>query len=87
MLDASLLDILVCPETHQSVRLADDVTIKQVHAALEAGRLKNRDGTTVGEPIQAGLVRADGQFLYPVREGIPIMLVGEAIPLSLVDLT
>jgi len=34
------------------------------------------------ERIDAGLVRADGKFLYPIRHDIPIMLVDEAIPLK-----
>jgi len=29
-----------------------------------------------------GLVRKDGQFVYPVCEDIPILLINEAIPLS-----
>jgi uncharacterized protein YbaR (Trm112 family) len=28
------------------------------------------------------LVRADGKFIYPIRQEIPIMLIDEAIPLA-----
>ena len=34
------------------------------------------------EKLDAGLLRADGKFLYPVRHNIPVMLVDEAIPLA-----
>jgi uncharacterized protein YbaR (Trm112 family) len=27
-------------------------------------------------------VRQDGQYLYPIRDDIPIMLIDEAIPLA-----
>lgn len=82
MVDPTLVAILACPETHQPVRLADETTVSKVNAAIAAGTLKNRDGETVTEPIQTGLVREDGAYLYPVRDDIPVMLIGEAIPLA-----
>jgi uncharacterized protein len=82
MVDASLVAILACPETHQPVKLADEPTVQKVNAAIAAGTVKNRDGEAVGEPIQAGLIREDGAYLYPVRDDIPVMLIGEAIPLA-----
>ena len=33
-----------------------------------------------GLDLPAGLIREDGQVLYPVRNGIPLLLPGEAIP-------
>lgn len=81
MIDAELLDILVCPETRQAVRLAEADLVARVNAAIEAGTLTNRAGETP-PPLDGGLVREDGQALYPIREGIPIMLVDEAIVLS-----
>lgn len=82
MVDASLVAILACPETHQPVHVADEATVTRVNAAIAAGTLHNRDGEAVGEAIEAGLVREDSAYLYPVRDGIPVMLIGEAIPLA-----
>lgn len=82
MIDQALLDILACPETKEEVRLAPDSVVEAVNAMIEAGTLVNRAGEKVVEPIDGGLVRADGKFLYPIREEIPIMLIDEAIPLS-----
>ena len=82
MVDASLVAILACPETHQPVHLADDATVAKVNAAIAAGTVKNREGASVGEAIDAGLIREDGAYLYPVRDEIPVMLIGEAIPLA-----
>lgn len=82
MVDQVLLDILVCPETKQPVRPADEGVLARLSSAIEAGGVKNRGGELVREPVQEGLVREDGLFLYPVREDIPIMLIDEAIPLE-----
>ena len=82
MVDASLVAILACPETHQPVHVADEATIARLNAAIAAGTVKNRDGEAVSEAIQTGLIREDGTYLYPVRDDIPVMLIGEAIPLA-----
>ena len=82
MIDPDLLSILCCPETHQDVRLAEPASIDKLNAQIATGALKNRAGQPVQEKIDAGLIRADGKFLYPVRKDIPVMLVDEAIPLT-----
>jgi uncharacterized protein YbaR (Trm112 family) len=82
MVDASLVAILACPETHQPVHVADEATVAKVNAAIAAGSVKNRDGEAVSEAVESGLIREDGSYLYPVREGIPVMLIGEAIALA-----
>ncbi len=82
MIDADLLKILCCPETHQEVRLAEPAVIDKLNAQITAGTLKNRAGQPVQEKIEAGLVRADGRVLYPIRNNIPIMLVDEGLPLG-----
>jgi uncharacterized protein len=81
MIDAQLLEILACPEDKSPVHLADAALVAQVNAAIAAGRCKNRGGGTVSQAIDGGLVRADGKWLYPIRDDIPVMLVEEALPL------
>ena len=82
MIDPELLEILACPETKQPVRLAEAELVERLNGAIAERRLKNREGQVVTEPIQAGLVREDGNIVYPVRDDIPVMLVGEGIELS-----
>ena len=82
MVDQELLDILVCPETKQPVRLAGTDLLRMLNRAIAAGEVKTRDGQLVGDRIEEGLVREDNGVLYPVRDSIPIMLIDEAIPLD-----
>jgi uncharacterized protein YbaR (Trm112 family) len=78
-LDKDLLEILACPETKESVALADDALVARVNAAIEAGSVTSRDGQAVTRTMDAALLRQDGKVLYPVRSGIPIMLIDESI--------
>jgi len=80
MIDKELIDILCCPETKQSLNLLGDNEVESINTRIEAGALKNRAGKVVEEKIDAGLVREDKKYIYPVREDIPIMLIDEAIP-------
>ena len=76
-----LLEILVCPETKQPVSLASAEILARLRRDAEAGSLRNRGGQPVTQPIAEGLVRADGKILYPVDDGIPVMLIEESIEL------
>lgn len=79
MIDAELLEILVCPETKQPVHMADAALLDRLNRAVEAGTLTNRGGEKVRDALHGGLVRQDRRILYPVRDDIPIMLLDEAI--------
>ena len=81
MIDSELLKILCCPETHQDLRPAEAALIDGLNRQISSGTLKNRAGQAVTEKINGGLIRADGKFLYPIRQNIPVMLIEEAIPL------
>ncbi|MCL2220643.1 MAG: hypothetical protein FWC23_10910 [Chitinispirillia bacterium] len=80
MVDKVLLDILCCPETKQDVALVGNDVIKKLNEGITAGKITNRGGAVVKDPIESGLLREDGKYLYPIREDIPIMLIDEAIP-------
>ena len=78
-LDKDLLEILACPETKEPVALADAALVARVNAAVQAGKVKSRDGQPVTRPMDAALLRRDRKVLYPIRGGIPIMLIDESI--------
>ena len=74
-----LLEILHCPVTHKGLSLARRNTLKSVNAAIAAGELSNRDGRVISEVIAAALLTDDGKLLYPVTNGIPVLLEGESV--------
>jgi uncharacterized protein len=82
IMDAELLKILCCPETHQELRLAPPELLEKINTRIAARQLQNRAGRVVEEKIDGGLVRADGRFLYTFHQQIPVMLVDEALPLN-----
>jgi len=82
MIDKGLLNALVCPKDHSPLTMADSRLIARLNRAIAAGQITNCAERPVTEPITEGLVRKDKTLLYPIVDGIPVMLVEEAIPLE-----
>lgn len=82
MIDPELLKMMCCPETHQPLTLAPSALVERLNTAIQQKQLRNRNGQPILEIIDGGLLREDGQFLYPIRQSIPIMLIEEAIPIE-----
>ena len=84
-MDKRLLSILCCPVSHKGLSLASADLLGQINDAIAAGTLKNRDGTTLSASLSEALVTDDGHLLYPVDDGIPVLLEGESITLDQLD--
>ena len=83
MIREELLSIIVCPETKQDLVLADKDIIDKINTLIENGELLNRAKQKVTEKIEGGLIqKEDRQYLYPIRNEIPILLRDESIPLN-----
>jgi uncharacterized protein YbaR (Trm112 family) len=80
-IDPELLEILVCPETHESVEIADEELLRSINERVRAGVQKNRSGELVKSPVAEALIRKDGKCVYLVEDGIPNMLIEERIDL------
>lgn len=59
-----ILALLVCPVTGQSLRMATEEELT---------------GWTAAEPFEGALVTLDGSRAYPIREGFPVLVAGEAL--------
>ncbi len=80
-IDQELLEILVCPETHQPIKLADEALLATLNGQVKAQTLKNRQGQMVEAEITEALVREDGKCVYLIDDGIPNMLIDERVDL------
>lgn len=82
MIGEDLLEILRCPQNKSRLRLADADVLDPLNSAIAAGTVTNQSGTKIAEPLTGGLVREDGQVLYPIIDDLPVLLIDESIPLD-----
>lgn len=79
IMDKRLLTILRCPVTHKGLALAGSATLHTVNDAIRSGKVSNRDGRVLDRPLSEALLTDDGKVLYPVLDGLPVLLEGEAV--------
>lgn len=78
-MDKRLLDIVCCPVTRLPLQLLDSGRLTTLNAAITAGNLRNRAAHAVPDTLTEALVTRDGRLVYPVRNGIPVLLEEESI--------
>lgn len=61
-----LLTVLRCPEAQQALTLAPAEFLERLNSTRKT-------------PLEAALLREDGKVVYPVRNGIPVLIREEAI--------
>jgi uncharacterized protein YbaR (Trm112 family) len=83
MIAPDFLALLRCPETRLPLNEANLTLIAALNGRIASGHARNRSGQILVEPVESGLIRSDGECLYPIRQGIPVLLIDEAILLPL----
>ena len=78
-MDKRLLDILCCPVDKRSLKPIGRDQLRIVNAAITAGGVLKVSGEPQLQPLTEALIREDGHVIYPVDDGIPVLLAEEAI--------
>jgi len=78
-LSGRLLDILCCPITRRPLQRLDAATLERVNAAIAGGAVRNHGGIEIHEALEEALVTTEGDLVYPVRSGVPILFEEECI--------
>ncbi len=82
LIDDAWLARLRCPEDHSTLRRASVEEVEALNAAIRSGELRNVGGEAVTLELSEALVRAAGDRAYPVWQGVPRLLIEEALPLA-----
>jgi uncharacterized protein YbaR (Trm112 family) len=81
-MDKRLLTILRCPVSHKGLSVLKKDQLARVNAAINAGELTNHEGAAVAIPLVEALITDDGKRIYPVDDGIPVLLEDESISME-----
>ena len=82
MISPEILEMLVCPATKQKVFLAEESLIRTINQKIEEENLQNFGKQPVQSLMEGGIIREDQKVFYPIRNGIPMMSVEEAISIE-----
>jgi uncharacterized protein YbaR (Trm112 family) len=78
-MDRKLLDILACPATRQPLAMLETRGLDLLNRAIAAGDVRRVDDSQQSEPVREALVTRDRKLVYRIDDGIPVLLVEEAI--------
>jgi len=81
-MDKRLLTILRCPVSHKGLSVLKKDQLARINAAIDAGELVNHEGSSVAESLCEALITDDGKRIYPVNDGIPVLLEDESISME-----
>jgi len=79
-LNRKLLEALVCPVTKQAVFALDQPRMDKVNRLISQGKIHAHSGRKLTAPLQQALITRNGNTLYRVDNGTPVMLENESVP-------
>jgi uncharacterized protein YbaR (Trm112 family) len=73
-----LLQILCAPGSHAPLRLASPAEVHQINSRIRSRLIRNRAGSTLEVELEGCLVCEADRMCYPIRDGFPMLISGEA---------
>lgn len=80
-LEPEFLQMLRCPKTRKPMRMATESELRHLNRRIADKQLVDASGRARELTVVAGLVPEGEPLLYPIEEGIPILLIDDALPL------
>lgn len=77
-----LAKIIRCPVTKERLQPAPSEIIEALKEQQAAGKLVNRMGANVEEPVSVGWINESGTVFHQIQKGIPTLIPGEAISIE-----
>jgi uncharacterized protein YbaR (Trm112 family) len=77
-MDTELLSLLRCPQTGSILRVATPGEMERINAAISSSTVRNQTGEVIAEPLDNCLICDSAGLCYPVRDGLPLLIAGEA---------
>ena len=81
-MDRKLLDFICCPVTRSSLELLPERELAQLNELIALRRIRNREDALVDAPLTEALVTRSGKLIYPIRDGVPLLLEEQAMALQ-----
>lgn len=74
--------MLRCPVTKSELTEATESELNFINEGIQSGKVLNHLGQSVENKIEAGLINESKSLLLPIRNGIVILVVDQAIRLD-----
>ena len=84
-INPKLLEIIRCPTTKQTLLLLTANQLDQINRKVADGVLHYADGSLVADELVEGLITDNGETVYRIDSGIPIMLEDRSIAMVQVE--
>jgi len=78
-IDGRLLDILCCPITRRPLQRFDAASLLKLNAAIAGSEVRNHGGNVIAGELEAALVTTEGDLVYPIRDGVPVLFEEDCI--------
>ena len=77
-MEETLLELLCAPVSHAALRMANSTEVAQINSCIRQRLVRNRDGLILEAELEASLLCESERTGYPIRDGLPLLLSGEA---------